>query len=178
MRVTAARMSSTSRGMMPWLGSSSIRKRGRVISARPIASICCSPPDSVSARCASRSCRRGNSENTRSSGLKRSAPALRICAKPQIVLHRKPREQPASLRHHRNAKPRDPVRGQRAAATGPRTRSCPLRRPGRRSTSAACSCPRRSRRPQRRSRRAAPRATRPAARAVRDRRRRHPQAAA
>ena len=34
---------------------------GRVISARPIASICCSPPDSVSARCGSRSSRRGKS---------------------------------------------------------------------------------------------------------------------
>ena len=36
--------------MMPCGGSSSINSRGRVISTRPIASIYCSPPKSVSAR--------------------------------------------------------------------------------------------------------------------------------
>ena len=38
--------------MMPRLGSSSIRKRGRDISARAMASIWASPPLSVPARCA------------------------------------------------------------------------------------------------------------------------------
>ena len=44
-------------GARPRLGSSSSRYRGRDISARPIASICCSPPDRYPAvrlrRCAS-----------------------------------------------------------------------------------------------------------------------------
>src|SRR5664279_1182474 len=53
-------------GAMPIEGSSSISRRGRAISARPIASICCSPPDIVPAFCFSRSSRRGNSSNTRS----------------------------------------------------------------------------------------------------------------
>ena len=40
-------------------GSSMIRQSGLVISPRPIASICCSPPDSVLARWARRSRSRG-----------------------------------------------------------------------------------------------------------------------
>ena len=60
-------MFSTSRtisGASPSEGSSSISRRGRAISARPMASICRSPPDSVEAICARRSCMRGNSLNT------------------------------------------------------------------------------------------------------------------
>ncbi len=37
-------------GASPSDGSSMIRQSGLVISPRPIASICCSPPDSVLAR--------------------------------------------------------------------------------------------------------------------------------
>ena len=40
--------------------------RGSVASARAIASICCSPPDSVPAVCLRRSRRRGNCANARS----------------------------------------------------------------------------------------------------------------
>ena len=54
----------TSSGAMPSEGSSSIRNFGRLISARPMASICCSPPESVPASCFSRSARRGNTLNT------------------------------------------------------------------------------------------------------------------
>ena len=43
------------------LGSFADESLGRAISARLIASICCSPPDNVLARCSRRSCRRGNS---------------------------------------------------------------------------------------------------------------------
>ena len=42
---------STSIGDSPMLGSSISITRGRAISARAIASICCSPPDSVPATC-------------------------------------------------------------------------------------------------------------------------------
>lgn len=53
-------------GARPIDGSSSSSNRGRLISARPIASICCSPPDRVPPACLRRSASRGNSENTRS----------------------------------------------------------------------------------------------------------------
>ena len=53
-----------SSGASPSDGSSSINRRGRAISARPMASIWRSPPDSVAASCARRSCRRGKIPNT------------------------------------------------------------------------------------------------------------------
>jgi hypothetical protein len=59
-------MRSTSTGAMPIDGSSSNSSRGSAISARPIASICCSPPDIVPAFCFSRSLRRGKSVKIRS----------------------------------------------------------------------------------------------------------------
>ncbi len=57
---------STIRGMMPRLGSSRVRKRGRDIRARAIESICPSPPESVPARCPTRCWRTGKSVKTRS----------------------------------------------------------------------------------------------------------------
>ena len=48
-------------GARPSDGSSSSRTVGRVISARPMASICCSPPDSVPPFWLARSLSRGNS---------------------------------------------------------------------------------------------------------------------
>src|SRR5579863_4841868 len=51
-------------GARPSEGSSSIRRLGRPIRARPIASICCSPPDSDQPPCLSRSFSRGNRSNT------------------------------------------------------------------------------------------------------------------
>jgi hypothetical protein len=55
-----------SRGASPIEGSSSSTSRGRAISALPIASICCSPPDIVPAVWFTRSSRRGKSWKTRS----------------------------------------------------------------------------------------------------------------
>ena len=54
-----AKISFTTSGARPRLGSSIIRSFGLAIMARPTASICCSPPDSVPASCHSRSLRRG-----------------------------------------------------------------------------------------------------------------------
>ncbi len=54
--------------------------RGRAISARPIATICCSPPDSVPATCSRRSRTRGNSPYTRSKSSRNSAPRARVYA--------------------------------------------------------------------------------------------------
>jgi hypothetical protein len=46
-RWMASSISSMMDGWMPSVGSSSTRRRGPVRSARPMASICCSPPDST-----------------------------------------------------------------------------------------------------------------------------------
>ncbi|EDS88086.1 conserved hypothetical protein [Burkholderia pseudomallei S13] len=68
-------------GARPSVGSSSSSRRGRLISARPIASICCSPPDIVPARCAERSLSRGNSRYTCSTP---SSISWRFAKKPPI----------------------------------------------------------------------------------------------
>ena len=57
----ASKMAWTTIGASPSDGSSSRRTRGLDISARPMASICCSPPESVPAVCLSRSFSRGKS---------------------------------------------------------------------------------------------------------------------
>ena len=62
-------------GARPSDGSSINSTRGLPISARPIASICCSPPESDPATCCSRSFSRGNSATTRSRFHGTGAPA-------------------------------------------------------------------------------------------------------
>ena len=57
--LTMENISFTSMGDRPMLGSSSSSILGSVISARPMASICCSPPDRVPASWRARSERRG-----------------------------------------------------------------------------------------------------------------------
>jgi hypothetical protein len=59
------KIDSTRMGESPIDGSSRSSTVGRAISARPIASICCSPPESVPPFWASRSSSRGNSVRTR-----------------------------------------------------------------------------------------------------------------
>src|SRR5438477_9764368 len=71
---------STSTGARPIDGSSIQRKRGRDISARAMASICCSPPDMVPPRCERRSRNRGNISRTPSRSLSISARSLRMKA--------------------------------------------------------------------------------------------------
>ena len=61
----------TMTGARPRLGSSSMSRRGRAMRPRPIAHICCSPPDSVPASCRWRSARRGKSWKTQSSVVRR-----------------------------------------------------------------------------------------------------------
>ncbi len=53
-------------GARPMDGSSSSSRRGRAIRARPMASICCSPPDIDPPVWVRRSASRGNSSKTRS----------------------------------------------------------------------------------------------------------------
>ncbi|OGA10355.1 MAG: hypothetical protein A3D95_09270 [Betaproteobacteria bacterium RIFCSPHIGHO2_12_FULL_69_13] len=66
MRRIAANSSSLRRGASPSEGSSMASSLASNISARAVASICCSPPDSVPASCSLRSARRGNSAKQRS----------------------------------------------------------------------------------------------------------------
>ena len=60
------KISRTTIGASPSDGSSSSRSRGRDMSARAIASICCSPPESVPACCWRRASRNGKSPHARS----------------------------------------------------------------------------------------------------------------
>jgi hypothetical protein len=60
MRLTASTKARTIPTARPADGSSSSITFGLVTSARPIASICCSPPESEPASCRRRSARRGN----------------------------------------------------------------------------------------------------------------------
>ena len=60
-------------GANPIDGSSSSSTLGRAISERPIASICCSPPDSVPPTWFVRSASRGNVSSTQSSRSRCSA---------------------------------------------------------------------------------------------------------
>ncbi len=65
----------TMAGARPREGSSNITSSGCPIRQRPMASICCSPPDSVPAACPARSARRGKRVRTRSSVAARPARA-------------------------------------------------------------------------------------------------------
>src|SRR6266542_3907017 len=65
-RLKAAKTSLTSSGARPRAGSSKSRRRGRAISPRPIAHICCSPPESVPAFCRERFASCGNIARTAS----------------------------------------------------------------------------------------------------------------
>ena len=72
------KISFTISGASPSDGSSSMSSLGRLIRARPMASICCSPPDSVPAAWPIRSRSRGNIEKTRSRLSARRAFAARV----------------------------------------------------------------------------------------------------
>ena len=71
------KISATISGASPSDGSSISRTRGRDISARATASICCSPPESVPANCSCRSRRRGKRAYIRSISASISALSLR-----------------------------------------------------------------------------------------------------
>ena len=74
-------LAARSRGMIPSVGSSRIMSLGCIIRQRAMASICCSPPESVSADCDARSCSRGKHANTyfsRSGSRLRGSPMQRF----------------------------------------------------------------------------------------------------
>ena len=88
---------STIFGASPSDGSSSRSTLGEAISARPMASICCSPPLSSPARCVARSRRIGNSPSTQARACARaalsgaaSAPARRFSSTVRLLNTRRP----------------------------------------------------------------------------------------
>ena len=96
-------------GARPSEGSSSSSRRGRLISARAIASICCSPPESVPPRWSMRSLRRGNSaKHALEVGVEMRRLGDRR-AHLQIFQHRHAREDAAAFRRLRDLQPRDLV---------------------------------------------------------------------
>ena len=109
-------------GARPSDGSSISSTRGLPIRARPIASICCSPPESEPASCAWRSFSRGNSANTRSSD--HDAAGARLRRHHQVLAHGERAEHAAALRHQADAlagdglgrEPRDRLAEQRDRA--------------------------------------------------------------
>src|SRR5215510_14153169 len=76
---TVSKICSTSTGARPMEGSSRRRSRGLAMRARPMASICCSPPDSVPATWVRRSWSRVKMVNTRSMSA-RTSPSERVKA--------------------------------------------------------------------------------------------------
>ena len=87
-RTRLSKMAFTITGARPRLGSSSIRSVGHAISPRPIAHICCSPPDSVPASCRRRSQSRGNSSKTRATDSALARPGRRSAAAELQILQR------------------------------------------------------------------------------------------
>ena len=101
--------SATICGARPSDGSSISSTRGLPISARPIASICCSPPDRCAAIWPVRSFRRGNIANTVSAVQRRMLAAGIGLARGdhQIFAHAQAFENAPALRHQRHAARRD-----------------------------------------------------------------------
>ena len=97
---------------MPSEGSSRRRSFGRAISARPSATICCSPPDSVAA--AAGFARQEGKEGIDAVAVVVDAAAVRTSGgtQPQVLRHGQGTEQPAPFGRMGNAEPHDPRRRQ------------------------------------------------------------------
>ena len=105
------------RGARPSEGSSIASSFASNISARAVASICCSPPESVPAICSLRSDSRGNSAKQCSSRLWVSLLVLRQeGAGEQVLQHRQLAERPPPLGAVHQAAHADLVRRQRVDA--------------------------------------------------------------
>ena len=168
---------STSRMVMPWSRLSSPddlehapdvdrrqaqrglvehQQAGRPISARAIASICCSPPDSVPARCAGAAPGSGTSRTCAQVGIE----VGRIGegrADLDVLQHRHAREYPPPFRHQRDAAAATSC-GLRRVMSRPRTRSARRWHAAHRTASSSAStCRRRWRRSASPPRRCRPR---------------------
>ena len=141
--------------------SSAMISLGETARARASASICCSPPERLPARCDRRLPSTGNRSMARSMAAARSLALLLGHGHPQVVDHREPGEDPAPLGDVGQAQLADAVRRQpgdvlpveddppgRPAAPDPRRPGpgCSCRRRWRPGRPAPCPAPRRSRR--------------------------------
>ena len=97
-------------GARPRLGSSHSSSFGRLISARAMASICCSPPDNVPAFCARRSRSRGNVSYHRAMSVVDVAIAAHVRAGAQVVVDGEIGERATALRHLGDAEAHDGIR--------------------------------------------------------------------
>ena len=126
---TVSRISAIIDGCSPSVGSSSSSTFGRVQSARPIASICCSPPDSVPDDLAQPLAQPREERQHPLAGpravLARHQPDLEVLGDRQLG------EEPPALRHPGDAAPRHLVRRQAVEPGGAE----PDRAGGRRGTS-------------------------------------------
>ena len=113
------------RGARPSVASSRIRSFGFVIRARPMASICCSPPESCEPRLPRRSAAAGRARR-RPSSVQRRPPDARRGRRDEVLLDGQRREDLAALGHQADPGLRDPVR--RQARDSERRRSGPRRR--------------------------------------------------
>ena len=101
-------------GASPSVASSRISSSGLVISARAIASICCSPPDNWPPICVCARAIQGNS-STIASVVQRGLPAGSGCrGGGEVLPHREAGEDAAPLRHQAEAELGDAERGQPA----------------------------------------------------------------
>src|SRR5437868_1238114 len=78
-----------------------MRSFGRAISARPIASICCSPPESVPATCFWRSFSRGKMPKIYSMSFVKAAIFTQVPAHKEVFMHGQIREDHPPFRHMR-----------------------------------------------------------------------------
>ena len=123
-----ARMSRTISGARPRLGSSSISRRGADISARPSASICRSPPESVlgALRAPLGQPRKARVDRVRCGCFSAARPQpLRIGAELQVVEHAELAEQLALLRHQAQAALDARLDVETVRASSPSKRSVP-----------------------------------------------------
>ena len=120
-RSAAPRISKISRtiiGARPSDGSSSISSRGRAISARPSASICCSPPESVPARWPLALGEPGERGRALARGRPRAPLAADVRAERRFSRDRQLADDPAAFGHVRDSRaarsPRAPPRDRAA----------------------------------------------------------------
>src|SRR6185295_14248769 len=92
-------------GAKPSVGSSSSKSRAPVRRIRPMASICCSPPESFVPWLDRRSLRLGNSRKIEAAGADTGG-------QQQVFFDAEARENAALLGTQRDAQPSDPVAGQ------------------------------------------------------------------
>mgnify|MGYP003694441673 CR=1 FL=1 len=167
---TISMMLRTAIGARPSEGSSSRSRRGRAIRARPMASICCSPPESVPAACgdALLQAREEGEDLHRASRGARPRAAGGAGAHLEVLEDRQGREHLAALRNVR-ARPRATIcRGVSPAerSTLEQDAAAAQRQQPGRWRAASSSCPRRWRRSGPRTRRGRPRARSSAPRAA------------